>query len=204
MTLPIYIAAHLVYGASMGRLLLRRMRAECEVVGIPLIVTLAPVCLATVPLGAVLLRYAGSWFLHGMFEGEGVVAFERFHLGLMLAVGSAAVAATLFGLLLVLAVLTRDRPRLANIPFALAGLLTFIPLVLDGRDVLMVPGTLGRWVFLHPAGLVSVAVAGGLLSGWLFARARTAHVMPRPRGPASVILDAHEMTVPRSVDVQRP
>ena len=133
MTLPIYLAAHLVYGVLMGGILLRRMRAEGEVVGIPLVVTLAPVGLVTAPLGAVLLRYAGGWFLHGYMLGDGSIAYERFHLGLMIAVGLAAGAATLGGLFFAVAVLSRDKPALTLVPLAVALVIGALPFVLDGK-----------------------------------------------------------------------
>lgn len=179
MTLPIFLAAHLVYGAIMGRLLLRRMRAEDEVLGIPLVVTLLPVCVATAPLGGALLRYAGVWFLHGAFRGEGSVFYERFHFGLMLAIGIAAGVFTILGMFFVIAVLTRDRPNLAIVPTGVAGAVLLLTVALDGGDLIRVPGT-GRWLFLHPAGLVSLAIAAVLVATALYARARTALVMPRP------------------------
>lgn len=186
MTLPIFLAAHLVYGAIMGRLLLRRMRAEDEVLGVPLVVTLLPVCVATAPLGGALLRYAGSWFLHGAFHGEGSIAYERFHLGLMLATGIGAGVFTILGMFFVIAVLTRDKPNLALVPTALAGVILLLTAALDGGDIVRVPGA-GRWLFLHPAGLVSVAIIAVLVAAALYARARTANVLPRPSGPGSVV-----------------
>jgi hypothetical protein len=187
MTLPIFLAAHLVYGAFMARILLRRMRAEGEVLGVPLVVTLVPICIGTAPLGGVLLRYAGAWFLHGALIGDGSVAYERFHLGLMIATGISAGICTVAAMFWVLAVVTRDKGPWGHAPYALAGLVTLLTLILDGRDVLQVPGTNGRWLFLHPAGLVSLAIVAVLVAGTMYARARTANVMPRPTGPASVV-----------------
>lgn len=192
MTLPIYLAAHLIYGVLMGTVLLRRMRAEGEVVGIPLVVTLAPVGLITAPLGAVLLRYVGGWFLHGLFVGDGSVAYERFHLGLMIAVGLCAGIATLGGMFFSIAVLSRDKPGLTLVPLAVALVVGALPFVLDGGDVVRIPGTaLGgtaaRWIFMHPAGLVSLAVAAVLVASYQYAKQRVALVLPRPTGPGSIV-----------------
>lgn len=187
MTLPLYLAVHLVYGAVMGRELLRRMRAEGEVLGVPLLVTLAPVCVASAPLGAVLVRYTGAWFLHGAFLGDEGIAYERFQLGLMVAIGLAAGLATVAGLFFSVAVLSRNQQRLASMPSVVAALVLVITLSLDGGDVVRIPGTGGRWIFLHPAGLVSLAIVAILVAVYLYARARTALVMPKPAGPTSVI-----------------
>ena len=192
MTLPIYLAAHLIYGVLMGTALLRRMRAEGEVVGIPLVITLAPVGLVTAPLGAVLLRYAGGWFLHGQMLGDASVAYERFHLGLMIAVGLAAGLATLGGMFFSIAVLSRDKPALTLVPLAVACVIGALPFVLDGADVVRIPGTaLGgtaaRWIFMHPAGLVSLAVAAVLVASHLYAKKKVAPVLPRPTGPGSIV-----------------
>lgn len=187
MTLPVFLAAHLVYGVLMATLLLRRMRAEGEVVGVPLVVTLAPVCCLTAPLGAVLLRYAGGWFLHGMFVGDGNIPYERFHLGLMVAVGLAGIAATVGGMFFAIAVLSRDKPALTLVPLAVALVIGALPFVLDGADVVRVPGTNGKWLFTHPAGLVSLAVVAVLFASHLYAKKRVANVLPRPTGPGSII-----------------
>jgi hypothetical protein len=187
MTLPLFLAAHLVYGAIMGRVLLKRMRAEDEVLGVPLLVTLVPVCVGTAPLGAVLLRYAGGWFLHGALLGDGNIAYERFHFGLMIATGVAAGVSTIAGMFFVIAVLTRDRPALAYGPWAAAALIGLVVGAVDGANIVRVAGTDGRWLFLHPAGLVSLAVLLVLVASALYARARTATVLPRPVGPGSVV-----------------
>lgn len=193
MTLPIYLAAHLIYGVVMGSVLLRRMRAEGEIVGVPLVVTLAPVGLVTAPLGAVLLRYVGGWFLHGQLLGDGSVAYERFHLGLMIAVGLGAGLATLGGMFFSIAVLSRNKPALTLVPLMVALVVGALPFVLDGGDVVRIPGTaLGgtaaRWIYLHPAGLVSLAIAAVLVASHLYAKKRVATVLPRPMGPGSIVL----------------
>lgn len=192
MTLPIYLAAHLIYGVLMGTLLLRRMRAEGEVIGIPLVVTLAPVGLVTAPLGAVLLRYAGGWFLHGLLLGEASTAYERFHLGLMVAVGLGAFAATIGGMFFSIAVLSRDKPALTLVPLGVALLLAALPLILDGGDVVRIPGTASggvaaRWIFMHPVGLVSLAVAAVFFAAHQYAKKKVAPVLPRPTGPGSIV-----------------
>lgn len=187
MTLPIYLAAHLVYGVLMGGILLRRMRAEGEVIGVPLVVTLAPVGLVTAPLGAVLLRYAGGWFLHGFLLGDGSIAYERFHLGLMVLVGLLAGLSTLGGLFFAIAVLSRDKPALNLVPLAVAAAIAAVPLVLDGADVVKVPGTNNAWLFMHPAGLVSLAVIAVLAAAHMYAKRKVANVLPRPTGPGSIV-----------------
>ena len=65
MTLPIYLAAHLAFGALMAFAMRRRMQAEGELIAIPMLFAIVPVCLLTVPLGTALLRFSGGWFLHG-------------------------------------------------------------------------------------------------------------------------------------------
>ena len=90
MTLPLFLAVHLAYGVAMAFALFRRMHCEGEVLGVPLLWTLVPVGTVSFPTGAILLRYAGGWFLHGAFIGDGSVSYERFHLGLMFLVGLTA------------------------------------------------------------------------------------------------------------------
>ena len=184
MTLPIFLAVHLAYGALMAHVLMRRMRAEGEVLGIPLVVTLLPVGLLSAPLGTVLLRYAGGWFLHGALTGDGSIPYERFHLGLMLLVGVLAAACTVGGMFAVIAAVSRDRVKLGLAPFAVAGVIALVTIIADGADIVHVRGTNGRWLFLHPAGLVSLGVVAVLVAAVLYARARTATVMPRPVAPA--------------------
>jgi hypothetical protein len=161
MTLPIYLAAHLIYGVLMGGILLRRMRAEGEVVG--------------------------GWFLHGLMLGDSSIPYERFHLGLMVAVGLAAGISTLGGLFFAIAVLSRDKPALTLVPLAVALIIAAVPIVLDGKNVLRVPGTNDTWLFLHPAGLVSLAVLCVLAAAHLYAKRKVANVLPRPTGPGSII-----------------
>jgi hypothetical protein len=188
MTLPLFLAAHLAYGCVMGHLFIRRMRAEGEIVGVPLVVTLAPIGLATAPLGAVLLRYAGGWFLHGLFMGDGAIEYERFQLGLMMLVMVLAALATVGGLFAAIAALSRDSRTLALAPVFAALLTAFAAFGFDGSDIVHVRGTNGRWLFVHPAGLVSLAIVAVLVASVLYARARVANVMPRPTGPASLIV----------------
>src|SRR5690349_21483197 len=121
MTLPLFLAAHLVYGMGMGMLILPRLKAEGEVIGVPLLLSLTPVAAITAPLGTILLRYAGGWFLHGALHGQGSIAYERFHLGLMLLVAAGAVGATLAGLFGYIAAITRDRLKLSRAPLFVAG-----------------------------------------------------------------------------------
>jgi hypothetical protein len=172
MTLPLYLAIHLAYGCAMGFVLLPRMRAEGEVIGVPLVVAIAPIGLLTAPIGAVLLRYAGGWFLHGSLIGDGSVVYERFHLGLMVLVGVLAGVSATIGLLFVVALLSRDRARVAQVPYAVAIIVTALVIGLDGQNVWHVAGTKGRVLATHPVGLFSVAVVLVLASTVWWAKRR--------------------------------
>ncbi len=187
MTLPLFLAAHVIYGVVMAHVLIRRMRAEGEVIGVPLVVTVTPIGLVTAPLGAVLLRYAGGWFLHGWFIGDGNIAYERFQLGLMLLVMFLAGACTVGGMFAGVAALSRGNPKLAAAPAVLAGAAAVAIAVFDAPEVFHVRGADERLLFLHPAGLVSLAVIAALVAVVLYTRARVANVMPRPLGPTSPI-----------------
>lgn len=189
MTLPIFLAVHLAYGAAMASVMMRRMRAEGEVLGVPLLFTLAPVGMLTAPLGAVLLRYAGGWFVHGAVTGDGSIAYERFHLGLMIGSGVLACVVTVMGMFAVVAFLSRDMPRAARAPWYLAGFVTLLTVALDATDVAIIPGTGGRWLFLHPAGLVSLAVLAVLGAAYLYGKRRVAVVEPQgmSRPPRSIV-----------------
>jgi hypothetical protein len=184
-TFPLYLVAHLVYGALMAALFLPRMRVEGDVVGIPLVATLAPVGVLTAPLGAVLLRYTGGWFLHGVMIGDGSIEYERFHLGLMVLLGLLAGACTVGGMFYGIAVLSREKPKLAMLPYGLGVVVLVLVLALDAKDVIVVAGTSGRSLFLHPAGLVSLAIVSVLAASYLYARARLSE--PEATGPGSLV-----------------
>lgn len=159
MTLPLFLCLHLVYGTLMGLVLFPRMRAEGEVLGPPLLLTLAPPALLTSPIGAVLLRYAGGWFCHGFFLGDGNATYERFHLGLLLAVGGGALVCTLLGVVNVVWFQSRTRPALARAPIYLAAVVAVAVVAVDFHDVVTIVGTNGRHLWSHPVGLLSVATA---------------------------------------------
>lgn len=180
MTLPLFLALHLAYGTLMGLVLFPRMRAEGEVLGPPLLLMLVPVAVVTAPVGAVLLRYCGGWFLHGAFVGEGNVFYERFHFGLLLLVGLGAGVATIAGMFHVVAFLSRNRPGLARLPLYAAVVVALAVFGIDGQSVLTIVGTHGRHLWAHPAGLLSVAVVVVLLGYLGFARARLAAVPALP------------------------
>ena len=179
MTLPLFLAMHLVYGTLMGLVLFPRMRVEGEVLGPPLLITLVPVALITAPVGAVLLRYCGGWFLHGFFIGEGNVVYERFHFGLLLVVGLGAGLATVAGMFHTVAFISRERPGLARGPVYVAAAAALAVVAVDGKNVLTVVGTGGRHLWAHPAGLLSLAVVVVLLGFTGVARARFAAVPSR-------------------------
>jgi len=179
MTLPLFLAMHLVYGTAMGLVLWPRMRAEGEVLGPPLLLMLLPVAAVTAPVGAILLRYSGGWFLHGAFVGDGNIAYERFHFGLLLLVGLAAGLSTIAGMFTVVIFVSRNRPSMARLPFYLASVVVIAVVGLDGKHVITVIGTNGRALWLHPAGLLSLAVVVVLVAFVALTRARFAAVPGR-------------------------
>lgn len=180
MTLPVFLAFHLIYGTLMGFVLFPRMRVEGEVLGPPLLITLLPVALVTAPVGAVLLRYAGGWFLHGALVGNGSVAYERFHFGLLLLVGFGAGLLTIAGMFNVVVFMSRGHPRWARLPIFLGLLTTAAVAIADGGGIITVAGTHGRALWQHPVGLLSLAVVL-VLSAWVWvARVRFATVGSRP------------------------
>lgn len=172
MTFPIFVCAHVIYGVVMAFAMERRMRSEGEVLGLPLIAALLPVAVASTPIGAILLRYAGGWFLHGLILGEGSIPYERFHLGLMLLVSGAAAIATVFGIIAAIAMLSREKRKLALVPAAIALVVAAGIFASDPMEVLRIPGTGGRMLWSHPAGLVSLALLACFVAAWAFVRAR--------------------------------
>ncbi|MBM4281386.1 MAG: hypothetical protein FJ137_11720 [Deltaproteobacteria bacterium] len=188
MTLPLFLALHLLYGTLIGRVLFARMRAEGEVVGVPLLLALAPVALLSAPVSALFVRYAGGWFLHGWLLGDGAVVYERFHLGLLLLCGAASAVFALAGLCFVIATASRDRLELRNVPLWLAGALTLVVLIVDGGDVVRIAGTQGRHLWSHPAGLLSVAVVGAFWAWINVCRERFAAIA-RPPGWLPPVVD---------------
>jgi hypothetical protein len=181
MTLPLFLAFHLVYGTLIARVLFARMRSEGEVLGTPLLLALLPVALVSAPVGALFVRYCGGWFLHGWLLGDDAVAYERFHFGLLLLCGTAAAAATLAGLLFVVATASRERHELRNVTLWVAAAVALLTLALDGGDVLRIAGSRGRHLWSHPAGLLSVVVFVGLYAWLNVTRARFSAVQ-RPPG----------------------
>jgi CBS domain-containing protein len=172
MTLPILFAVHLVYGALMAFIMERRMRSEGEVLGLPLVLALLPVAVVSTPMSAVLVRWSAGWFLHGFTLGEASIAYERFHLGIIMGVGLLLGITTAGALVFAIALLSRDARRLALLPAALGGLLVALVLLLDGRGAVLVAGAGNKLVFLHPTGFVSLGIGLALFAACLFARAR--------------------------------
>lgn len=171
MTLPIFLCVHLAYGTLMAFAMERRMRSEGEIVGFPLVWALVPVAFVSTPMAAVLVRYSGAWFLHGMFLDDGAITYERFQLGLMIAIGIAAGVATSLGLVFSIAFLSRDARRAATGPALVAILGVLLTAALDLQGVMVVPGADVTFV-QHPAGLIGIGVLFALFAGWLFGRAR--------------------------------
>ncbi len=172
MTLPFLLALHLVYGVAMAFVMERRMRSEGEVLGLPLVFAMTPVAFVSTPMSAVLARWSSGWFFHGLFLGDASLAYERFHLGIMMGIGVLEGLMAAAALVFSIAVLSRDARRLALAPVGLAALIALLTIVLAGNDAVVIAGTGGDTVFTHPAGLVSLAIALGLVAAWLFARAR--------------------------------
>lgn len=181
MTFPLLLALHLVYGVAMAFAMERRMRSEGEVLGLPLVLAMAPVAVLSTPLSAVLARWSAGWFFHGVFLGEASVAYERFHLGIMMGIGITMGLAAATAMVFTIAFLSRDARRLALAPVGLAALVALLVAVLDGKGALVIAGTGGEMVYTHPAGLVSAAIVLGLVAAWLLARARlSAPIEVRP------------------------
>jgi hypothetical protein len=167
MTLPLYLAVHLIYGTAMGFIFNRRMRAEGEVLGVPLVLALVPVAVITGPLGALLLRYAPGWFLHGHLIDQSV-SFERFHLGMMLALLFFVHLVAAAGMIFAVAFLSRNATRMAVLPAVLVLPAALIGALLAPGGVFTVMGTGGKMLWQHPAGLVSLGILAALgLSLWL-------------------------------------
>ncbi len=169
MTFPIFCAIHLVYGVVMASAMRRRMMSEGEVLGVPLLWTLLPVGLVSAPCGALLLRFSGRWFLHGMMQQDGAIAFERYHLGLMFAVGLSAAMATICGMFFALALSSRDRKVLAWAPVGVAVVVVAAAVGVDPASTLNVGE---KTIFTHPAGLVSLACVLVLFATWAYAKRR--------------------------------
>ena len=179
MTLPLFLALHLVYGTVIGQVFFPRIRAEGEVIGPPLLWMLVPVAVISAPVAAVLTRYSSGWFFHGLFVGAWSSSYERFHFGLILGAVLGAGAATIAGVLHVIIWASRDRHGLIKAAFYVAGTVALLTMALDLKGIFVIRGT-ERWLWFHPAGLLSVAVVV-VLSAWVaVCRARLADV-PEPQ-----------------------
>lgn len=170
MTLPLYCGLHLVYGAVMAFAAERRMRSEGDVVGLPLVVTLLPVGLISAPMGAILARYTGPWFFQGLPLDAISIEFERFHLGVLIAVAVLAGVCTIAGNFAAIAFLSRESRRVALVPVVLGLGIMFTAAVLDPRGLVQVAEN--RFLWTHPAGLCSLAVPLCLAAAWFYVRAR--------------------------------
>lgn len=177
MTLPLVLALHLAYGALMAYATERRMRAEGEVLGWPLVATLTPVALVSAPVVALLTRYLPHYFLQGVPFSSWEGAWERYHLALMFGAAASTFVFTLVGNFIAIASLARDVRKPALIPFAAAAATVVAVFVVDGRSVLEVSA--GSPVHTHPAGLLSLAVLACLGAAYTFARARLARPVQR-------------------------
>jgi len=169
MALVIFLALHLAYGGWMALILIRRMASEGAVLGIPLVVTFAPVALVSVPVAALLTRFAGAWFLAGLPIDMGSVTVERFFLGLTFLIGLATILSTLLGNFFTIVFISRDRRRPAFLPVVVGALIAVVSAVMAGASLVDV---LGRPLWLHPAGLLWVAVVACLVAATLWARGK--------------------------------
>lgn len=170
MTFPLFCGLHLVYGAVMAFTAERRMRAEGEVLGLPLVVTLLPVALVSAPMGALLARFAGPWFFQGLPVEELTIEFERFHLGILITVGAAACFFTLAGNFAAIAFLSREARRVALVPVVLGLLVMTSAAILDPLGVLHVEAQ--RTLFTHPAGLFSLSIPLCLGAAYFYVKSR--------------------------------
>ena len=164
MTLPFYLMAHAVFGLAMGRVFEKRLLTEGEVLSPPMLWTLAPVAILTGPLGVVLTRYAGGWFFHGFFVGEGKILFERFHLGLAFLVLTSAALVSVGGMIFWAAMKSRDRLRSIKWLLGAFAIVGFALCVFEFEALFWIQGTDGSTVVSHPAGWLSVLIATILLA----------------------------------------
>ncbi len=184
MTLPLFLALHLVYGTLIARVMFPRMRGEGEVLGPPLLIMLVPVAFVTAPIGTIFMRYSGGWFLHSLLVGEGSVAYERFHFGLLLAVIAGVAICTIGAILNVAIWASRNSTKLANAGLWLAGAIVVATVTLDLRGIITVPGTGGRHLWSHPVGLLSVA-AVVVLFAWIAVAKKRFSAPPPTTGPGT-------------------
>jgi len=175
MTFPIFLAFHLAFGANMAFVTERRMRSTGEILGGPLIFTLAPVALISAPIGALSIRFAGRWFLHGAFLNGDAIVYERFQLGIMAGVALLAALCTVLGFVLTIAPLSRDHRKIALIPFAISTLVTILVITIEGQSWFKVSES--EFYFSHPVfvlNLIVLTVFG--LSTWIAKRFLSAPV----------------------------
>ncbi len=177
MTFPLFLLLHLAYGAACALATERRMRSEGEVLGLPLIITLAPVAVISAPISAALLRYAGGWFLHGQIVGRNPIAFERFHFGLMLAIGVLAVLTTVVGNFVTIAAVSRGSKALSFAPFIIAVGVSAAVIAVDFKNMLNIGGPDGPSLWSHPAFILSIANVLVLGATFAWERARLSEPM---------------------------
>ena len=150
--------AHILFGLGMGRIFERKFLSDGHILAPPLLWTLVPVTLITAPLGMLLSRYAGGWFFHGFFVGEGKIFFERFHLGIVIAVLFCAWCLTFCGLILWPVMKSRAQER--SVQWLKNGIFVLMAAVLlfDYRNIFWILGTEEKHLFNHPAGWLSFLI----------------------------------------------
>ncbi len=170
MTFPIYMFAHFIYGMAMAFGWQKRVLREGDIIGLPLLLSLLPVCLVTVPCGVLLLRYAAGWFSHGLIMGEATIAYERFHFGMIMLVLFAACGSAIAGFSASIFYVSRDvgwqAQRLARSTVAIIA----IVLLCESRPILHVTGNYYLWQ--HPVGIVSLVITAALFLSFWFIRER--------------------------------
>ena len=148
----------MLYGVLMGCLFEKDLRREGAILGRPLMITLSPVLLLTAPLGLVLLRFSTGWFLHGFLVNESSIFFERFHLGLMLALVASAVLSTVGGLVHWVAFRSHDKILTAWFAPSLAIMILITTLIVDPFSLFFLDAGQEQSIFLHHSGWISLGI----------------------------------------------
>ena len=168
MSFPLYLIIHVVYGGLMAFIMERRLRSEGEVLGVPLVASLVPVAFVSAPIGAMLVRWSGNWFLHGAFQAGGAYTFERYQLGIMIVVAFLAGVATIFGLFISIAFLSRDARIAAATPFIISAIAIGATGFLAGSQIWRVSAE--RVVWMHPVGALSLVLVVAMALALVLAR----------------------------------
>ena len=172
MTFPFFLMAHILFGLGMGRVFERKFLSDGHILAPPLLWTLIPVTLVTAPLGMLLARYAGGWFFHGFFVGDGKIFFERFHLGIVVTVLLCAWCLTFCGLIFWPVMKSRAQER--SVQWLKRGIVLMITtlLVVDHQKIFWIMGTEDKHLFNHPAGWVSIIMLATFVSWYQWIKSK--------------------------------